>query len=432
MSSKLNPALHTFNEYLNIINEQDIHHPSTAYQMSVATIQKYSKPKDYPELVNQFYANGILFQLRTKKLDTWADNYIKTRDDGFPLRDKDNNIVYLSLEEKEIKLPERYEYQSAIIDVERDRVAAYTDTEWGAMLVVVASEYQGFGIGAKIHHHHRSQYPDLSSGGLTPCGLKSLYKTYQKMVSDTLRSGEYRKAYLTGSLSYDRINSILSSAKVTSKHIELEREFLRKNEYAASSDYTVDSYRRPRFANKVNLNFSNKEDWLLHIQDNYAILYDKKMFDLLKKEENFESFLDDGIHGYIYIGGVYGAQETPKLFRSMSKNEKIKNMLTEVMLNNQLQEPIRMTKNEAEAMQNKLGDKITSNHIAGSMWFNVTLMEKTIHNIPAFSFIEKTVRQQLDSYNEGFTIIHEMASALAEEAHEIEMNSDTPRWGMSM
>lgn len=414
----------TLSEYLKVVNEEGKIHPDNAYQISVDSISNYNKPSNYPFIDNNLYANGILFQLRHKKHDQWADSYTKTNKDGTPVYDDKGKATYLSQAEKETAIPERYLYQDAVIDVKADKVVAYTDREWGAILIAVAKEYQGFGIGAKIHHKHRTRYPDITSGGLTPSGQSSLIRTYQRMVSLALSNGEYRRAYLEGTMSHNQINKVIKSALILNNHIIKRRQEM--VEFGYDEELALDlvtDYRRPSLLREIDLNFSKKEDWLLHVQENYAILYDKKMYGILKGDQKYEYFHEQGILGYAYIGGAYGTDEIPKLFRHFGKTEVIKNFMIEVALNTSLGSPIRMTKEDLKPIETLLGDKITSVPVLRSPWIEVTLNEQTIGNLSTMAFIEKKTQRLLDNYEEGFTVIHEMASAIADNIYDCEVEA---------
>lgn len=429
--NKVNPAMLTISEYLKLVNQDGMMHPESAYQISVESMNTYLKASDYTDLSNSFYANGILFQLKAKKYDRWADSYVKNNENGEPVFDKMGKAVKLNAEEIKTLIPERYHYFDAVIDVKENKVVGYTEREWGALLVAVAKEYQGFGIGSILHHKHRSRYPDVDSGGMTPSGKASLMRAHQRMVSLALQNGEYRKAYLDGSMTYDRANKIIGSALITKDHVNNRISTLVDQGFSEDlAKEVTPSYKRPSVVKHINLDFSKKENWLLHINGNYAILYDKAMLKLLKTDDKYEYFHEKGILGYAYVGGSLPG-DTPILSRVYGQTPEIKSSMIEAIFNENLSSPIKVSSYEAIDLKEKFGDKVKLSPARGSRLTEATLEEPTIDNLAKVKFIEEGVRRALDSFDESFTLIHEMAYSIAEAEHQEKLDKRDNDIGMS-
>lgn len=82
--------------------------------------------------------------------------------------------------------------------------------EWGAVLVMVADEYKGHGIGRVLQKLYTDAFPDKESGGFTPSGLSNAKKVWQKEVRKFLAGGVYSNMIRKGTMDKDRVDVILS------------------------------------------------------------------------------------------------------------------------------------------------------------------------------------------------------------------------------
>ena len=61
--------------------------------------------------------------------------------------------------------------------------------EWGCILIHIAEEYQGFGLGPILGKLAREYYPSKSSGGFTNAGYTNFINVYRDMVKNYIQSG---------------------------------------------------------------------------------------------------------------------------------------------------------------------------------------------------------------------------------------------------
>jgi hypothetical protein len=202
---------------------------------------------------------------------------------------------------------------------------------------------------SKLLAHHFSVYPERPSGGMTPGGMLAIRKTHQLMVMNHLENGGYENDIKSGSLDKDQVNLILKSAQAT----EEIRDDIKKElkDSGASDSYINHVILKPNNDSSkehIDLSMSNTDNLLLHTNSNWAVLYDKGIYDLLdgNNQEKFEHFIHKAIVGYCYIGGVYGNNSVPKLFRLHGNTDKIKAFMSEVAMNISIGSPVRIFKSD--------------------------------------------------------------------------------------
>lgn len=407
----------TFTEYLKEINPKNESHPDSAYSnVSLESMNSYNSPEEYSTLLYRFKNCGVEFQMKQKTIDMTDESYVKHDKDGDILRDEKGLAICYTKEEliKKIKKENRYKYENAIVETKSQKVIAFTSDEWGCLLVQVANEYLGMGLGEKILTEQRKKNPFRHSGGFTPDGQRTIFKVYQNKIKDFMINGGYSKAVMNGEININQVKRILNSALITKKHLSNE-----KIEYI--SKYKIETYRERINKKKEKeqlYDLSDPKDILLHTDKNVVYLYNKKLFKIIGNDNNYpENFIEKGMFGYAYIGGTYHTESTPKLFRIYAKNDKIKSFLIEVALNLFENEKINIFDEDWNSISDNLKSKLLINKKEGSMT-SVVLENKTMDNLDILNFIDRKFRKENDVYDEKWTIIQERMYALAEENYQ--------------
>lgn len=409
-----NPAMMTFSEYYSLVNPGKEHHDSSAYQISLDKMNDIYHESKFPRLVQNLTCCGIRFELREAIVDLHEANYVSHDEDGEIRRNAQGMAILMTAEEKAIAIPERYRVEHAIVNAKTREVVAYTDDEWGCRLISVAMEYQGLGLGHIIKMESIKHHPFGHTGGTTVGGDNMIYRCYQELVSKALSRGEYRHAHQEGRLTMAKIDSILESACVSRRVFERQPEEMRQY---------VKQYSPARRADKIELNVDDISKMSIHIDSNFAIIYSTKLFELLKKRDQYEMFIEKGVKGYIYIGGVYDNNSTPKLHRIHAENPQTKLLLIELMLNKAKEEDgkIRMSKDDVLFCKKHLGDNFKFKKDKYDSMFEVEIKQPSMSNLKEVSFIERKLRLALDSFDEGWNQIQEIANSLADDAFDKEI-----------
>lgn len=263
----MNPALMTFDEYYKIVNANEKFHSDTAYDASLEDFKKseYLNKSNFEKLLKRVKIRGIMFEFR---LHARPVQYVHKNEAGEYRRDAEKNLIYMSPEEiKQAKL-KTHEITIAVFNDEDECVGAVQD-EWGTVLVRVAKEYRGFGLGVMLTKIARSMEPEKSSGGFTHSGYKNFVKTYQEFVRDALSSGLYTSLVKKNEISADRAKEIIASAKL-------------KDRIKST---------------KLDVNTNDPADWLLYV-GGYGdfILYDRKLKDIYQ-DTSYHYWIEKMIKG---------------------------------------------------------------------------------------------------------------------------------------
>jgi GNAT superfamily N-acetyltransferase len=183
----------------------------------------------------------------------------------------DGQLVYFTDEEVKRLGYQPYEFEFAIFEGET-RVAMAQD-EWGCMLIAVAKEYRGFGLGTLIGKLARTYEPGKTSGGFTPMGARNFARVHREFVRDALTSGLYSRMVRAGQITMDRVKEIVTSAKVQMRPAK----------------------------DTIDLSSNSPKDWLL-FTDFYGtfILYDRKLAHAIDHSTYHESFAERMIKGMVY------------------------------------------------------------------------------------------------------------------------------------
>ncbi len=374
----VDPALLTLREYLELANKDDTHHDSSAYATTLKQLNTYNaKESEYPILLQQKTINGILFTFRLKKdrkIDTYS--YYKKDINGNYLHDASGNLVQFTKEELEkgaipSLLTHPYEYSISVFDDQKNRVAA-TQDEYGCMLIRVAEEYRGFGIGQILGKMARTLESDKVSGGFTYSGENNFVRVHREFVRDYLLNGEYRRLVKEKKISYERLQKILKSA---------------------------DLNLRPVLHNKKNYNVS-PHDYLIYTDDGLFCIYDKKLVDIINDEDDF--FIDRFLVGMVYTTIDENADE--KLARIKifgGESEKIKSFLMKLILNeSSFNGEILVV--EPEDVKYLPSDAVVSTQSKKYGYTSVGAILKNPKNTASIGKEEKAFRKKFDKYNEFY------------------------------
>lgn len=429
----MNIAHLTLSEYIDVINAEHKRLSASAFSASVESLNRFpdrSPDKGGPEKfhLGTFRSNGLTFKMIEERTDRRKQSYGKRDENGDILRDKQGLAVKLTEDEKAeiFSGDNRYQYEHAIVRVDTDEVVARTQDEWGCLLIWTAEEYAGFRLGTKLLDKHLDVYPDRPSGGMSPQGEECVYRVYQKKVSEALRNGEYRRLYQSGDKSMVEIRDILNSANVVGAMVAKKNQEIQS--YTRSEIPPLKTYHESRKREEPDLDFKNPRDWVAHIDNNFVIVYNKKLYDFDRDSDYWDNFMEEGIIGYAYVGGTYDASTTPKLFREFALNDSVRGFMYEALLNEAVGERIQIERGDLPLFEKVAGDSLRVEARPRSPRLEVWIDEPTMTGIPKMKFLEKALRRQKDPYEETFTLIHETASALAEDAHEKDMakRNDTP------
>lgn len=422
-----NPALHTFKEYYDMISDGKFHDDG-AYSINLERFNEYNKADNFEYMINRFKLHGREFLLKESREDRWEFSLYKRDKDGEIQRKENGDIVYLSMEEKQQKIPEdkRWIIQHAIIDSKTGMKVAATQDEWGCVLVSVANEYKGLGLGQKLLDHHRKINPLGWSGGHTPQGYNAFTRSYQKMVKDAMVSGLYSKMIKKGEMTVQRAREIIKSAHITKKDVEqynIENGRIGKSR-GWGEKLTYKEEMKDKFDKGLDLDFSNPDDLMIHISesDNTAILYSKKFYKILQEksgDELVDRFMDEGIAGYVYLGANYGTDTAPLFYHVHGEKSKHKSLLIEILLNSNLNENVRIAEEDYHLLSSKILDNCELINEDNGMT-ELKMVKRTIDKsvINSIKSLDTLYRRKHDPYEEAFTIIHERAYGNA--VHEYE------------
>jgi GNAT superfamily N-acetyltransferase len=423
MTPNMNPALLTFKEYHELVNPARVSHDDSAFsKASCIDISHEEKINKFPHLINNFYRNGIHFEMREEVIDRWSFGYTKFDSNNNMIFGENGLAILLSMEEKQERFKDRFKYEYSVFDVTNGKKVAWTQDELGCLLIQSAKEYRGLGIGSKLMKHHMQSNPERETGGETSRGLGIVFRAYQSLVKEHLISGGYRKNYLNGELTFKNINSILESADATSKVRNSKVAHLR--ERGASEEYISQGVTKPIKLNgfgEIDISMSKPSNLLLHSDSNWAIMYDKTLLDIVQtdNQDKFEHFLSKAIKGYCYIGGTYQGSSTPKLFRLFGQTEEIKATMAEIALNisKNNDSDLLILKRDMPLIEKYLGGKINLTSKENSSMTFANISENTINNLKKLNFREKFIRKDMDKYDEKWTVIQEMAYQLTEDEY---------------
>jgi GNAT superfamily N-acetyltransferase len=419
--SELDMINHTFKELMAIVNPGNEHHPESAYQMSLSEMNRRSWKKPLPEceisVVKHFSAKGIDFDMYEEKVDRWKLDYAKKDELGGLVKEADGRVVFLTMEEKAQKIKPRYSFEHFVVDRQSDMLVADTSDEWGCLLIAVAKEYQRMGIGSVLLEQEVATNPFRHTGGFTTDGQATYFKAFQKAVSKHMASGGFSRDVVDGKITTQRAMDIIASAEIT-RELILQKRFECVSDGASpewARKMTPDYKRVSKLERADDFDFSRGKVLLYHTGSSVILMHEKAL-DLFTASSPDNEFREKAILGYAYLGGTYEGHETPKIFGLFGQNEKLEQMMIEIMLNINSNAPVRVNKEQLKTIQSMPEVmKNMSVGAKGSEFTDVTLEKRTMTDINKLAFSSNVVFRQKDPFEESLNIIHETASQIAED-----------------
>lgn len=376
--NSINPALLTFEEYHDLVNPKHKQHPDSAYQVDAAELASagYLQKENFQKLLKRVRIKGIMFEFR---LHARPVKYVHKDEQGEHRRDAEGNLIYMTPEEIKEKNLNAHEFTLGVFNEDGNCVGSVQD-EWGTILVRVAREYRGFGLGPMLTKIARSMEPEKSSGGFTPSGYRNFFKTYQAFVRDALSSGLYRKKFLSGEITHERIREIISSAKLEDK----------KSPVPA-----------------VSLQSSDPKDWMLYV-GGYGdfVLYDRKLKDIYQDNESY--WIEKMVKGASLIRELHDGNGL--IVRFHGATGQIKKFLMSCVLSYCFNEKIALYVDPEDItyVDSRLADTKTPPDMkSGYKRYLVT--PKASINYEPMGRAEKSFRRSFDKYDEFKNTVLEVA-----------------------
>lgn len=258
----IDPARLTLKQYAAIVNEKGKSHPSSAYDVDLASLNRYGIDKE-GQVIRRVKVRGLNFTIIAHRD---KNSYAKMDENREYIRENGNLVFFTDEEIRALGKPE-YTYTFDIMNDENQRVASFQD-EWGTVLIMVAKEYRGFGFGPLLTQIGRTVYPGKTSGGFTPAGYNNFTKVHRLFVSQALKDGSYSRWVRSGEMTVAEVKNIVQS---TGKMPSVPADDLSSND---------------------------PSNWVLYSEYGAFILYDKKLADDV---EDDSIFADKLIKGMIYV-----------------------------------------------------------------------------------------------------------------------------------
>jgi hypothetical protein len=377
---KVDPALMTFQEFWNLVGGKQ--HPESAYNWSVAKMNEneWDRREHYPTLLFRRKINGVSFEFRLNKKDSYQDNtFVKNDPDGNLVRI--NGEIQHFTKEELLRMNDpryrRYEYSFAVFD--GDKKVAVAQDEWGCVLVSVAQEYRKFGLGLILTKMAWEAEPGKTTGGCTPAGAKVTKKAHTEFVRDYLQKGFYSQLIRDGVLTKERVQEIIKSAGLPAQPS------------------------KPR--QRVNLESNDPRDFLLYAEDGAFIVYDRKLKDLIEQGNEDDNYLwyERFIKGTSFAGGGYHPENKLYLHQLGGDTANIKNSMFKLVLSYAKQEGVPLhvydddlnMVNESEMEVNR----------------NLVSLKGTPINYSGAANEERRFRKSFDRYDEFKARVLELAEA---------------------
>lgn len=325
------PELLTFREFRSQVNPKSKYHEDHAYNYDLSRFRQ--SKKEYDNLIQRVKRNAIYFELRSYT-DKWG--------------------LHLGI-------------------FHNDQCVGVAQDEWGTVLVMVASEYRGFGLGKILIDHYYQAYPNKETGGETYNGQKLLFQYYQGCVSKALKNGVYRKLIKNGQLSIQRVKEILASAQLKDKrHKEKDR------------------------------NTDDPNNWLVY-GDEYGqfIIYDQSFYNMEHSYEDGEFFwFERTIKGTIYSQIIGHQPDKAILWLFGADHPKLKSLLIGFTIRYHMEDNaiLYLDEPDIQFLHEDHGTLGEPSLVTGFKRYPVT--PKTPPNYKNLIAYENQYRKQRDSYDE--------------------------------
>ncbi len=454
MSRHNSVPIHTLtkSEFFDLVDPKRERHDDDAYSDNdlerIDRLTKSMNSMDKLELedVGRFDVHGIRFKLvRTIEDRVKRDAYKRgINDEGYEdyLRDDSGELVPMSdlekLEEIEKNGWSRYKYEHRIYEESTGKCVANTQDEYGCLLFYSAKEYAGFGLGQRLMEADFAVNGYRHSGGYTPSGFNSTDLFYDNQIRKALANGEFSKMVRSGEKNISEVRELLTQANVINWYKDIDPEEIKKYSWyyntksRAHNGLSIDEAiqhanflprkhsrcKLPDRADKKDYTFGKVKDMLLCTDGNYAILYDRKIYDLMQDESHMNrhgtDFVDKAILGYVYVGGVYDPNETPRLFGLYAKSEPLEKFMHQVALSLYEGDELRLTPEQRAVVRSMNLDGVNERDDLDRSYVS---LDKASIDINGMTKLERAYRAiHGDRYDENHVMIQERAYALAEYA----------------
>ena len=311
------------------------------------------------------------------KTDNYVENrYPKYTPEGEVLR-INNEMQFYSVEELvQMGKNRRFEYSFGIFH--GNQCVGVAQDEWGCLLVSVASEYRGFGLGPMLTKLGWEAEPGKDSGGCTRQGANVVRKVHAEFVREYLQKGFYSSLVQQGKITVQRAKAIIASASL-------------QNSNKPQRDMGTD----------------NPENWLLFHEEGAFIVYDKKFKDLYQEEDLY--WKEKCIKAMGDVGGMLHENENYRLRLLGGETEQLKKFMLMCCVTWTAEEdnkPLYVYEEDLPLVDtDKM--KITKERSKHG-W--VSLIAKPVDYKP-MERVEKKWRKQFDKYDEFRVILLEVATA---------------------
>lgn len=402
-SNLIDPAMLTYQEYYKIVNPSKKMHDSEAYSASISSLQ-YAK-SNLTKATRLFTRTlkGIqiaFFGLAHSKLD---NKYVRHDENG-DINRYDGEIQYYSKRELEkLFAGKLMEYEFYAVDDSTGKIVGRVQDEWGCLLVMVASEYHGLGIGPELVKLARTYEPEKDSGGFTPLGLKNFKKVHTAFVKNAMSKGFYSKMVNSGQMTATRAKEIVSSANFVQK----------------TGDFETKASIGENPLNPSNLYKNETKDWLLADFHGMYVLYNKKLIDMWN-DDRHEAFINRFILGASYAAGGYHHEDRKPLihFTVGGQTDQLKKLMMKIQLAD-----CRLHGDSLRVMDEDMKFIDESTVTFGD---SVNPGEKTVIPGKSYQFsdyadfilAEHKWRKSVDKYNEFENWLMESAESLFTDGHE--------------
>ncbi|CAH7419876.1 hypothetical protein VCHA53O466_50370 [Vibrio chagasii] len=443
----MHPEIHTLTlkEYFKLTNPKNEYHDSGSYETKpIGGYQDFMKrgfgyDKVTHEKVKTVKRHGLLFTVYKDVQDMMDHPLHKRTDDGSEWeKDENGKLIEYNQGDKLRILTERdsrYRYEHHIVNDETGEIVANTQDEWGCLLYNTATEYAGFGLGGLLLEADHEVHPFRHSGGYTPEGYAGAARFHEAEVRKALASGKYSKMVFCGEKTVSDVQDILRSANVInwlkempedkySKYKEIYDErgksvgLSRNQDDGRYSKGKMISCRLPDAKARFDLSMNKASDLVLAVEENSAILYNKKIYDVIHNEDSLPSesaqyWHEKAIKGYVYVGGVYDPTATPRIHGVYAERPEVEKLMFSVALNLWSGDKLRVTP-EQRALIRALPDmEITEEQ---DLDYKYVTLDKATMNLASFCREELRVQKVMgDKWGEKRGIIGELAYGLAEE-----------------
>jgi len=259
----------------------------------------------------------------------------------------------------------------AIFNGDGYKVASAQD-EWGATLIVVAQEYRGRGLGQLVGKLWYQWNPDYKSGGFTQSGQANALKLWESRVREFLALGWYTQLIRDGRLTKDQLKKILSGLPGRKPTVKEVAPISKKTPPTSPSEV------------------------LFYVDVDMFVIYD-------------QTFFTDPDDKYIYAHGfLRNDSSVGSYVYSLDYDRSFHKMATYAILQlaRDLKEPLFDGKgthySDLLELQGLNYIKREGDYIE---------LTKNVLPMKLLGQKEKLIRKKLDSYNEKYTLLLEMANS---------------------